>query len=173
VTGGESRPALALVLAVLVALATACALVAPPLSKLPDGSYRVACKEALSSCLKPFETVCGWHGYDVISASEDRRRGDLRDVPELTIASEAQVRCKEGKALFGGEPAAPVRPATPAPPLVAPAVAPAAPELPSGPTVELLPTGASPPSCLVPPPDGGAAACGAPSSGTPGAAAPK
>jgi len=170
VTRGGARPALVVLVAIA---ATACATFAPPMSKLPDGSYRVACKAALSSCLKPFETVCGWHGYDVISASEDRRPGDLRDVPELTIASEAQVRCKEGKALFGREPAAPAPPAASAPPPVAPAVAPAASERPPAPTVELPPTGASPPPCLVPPPDGGVSACGGPSPRTPGAAGPR
>jgi len=161
VTRGGAGP---LLLVAVALAAAACAMVAPPVSRLPDGSYRVACNRTLSSCLEAFETICGWHGYDVISASEDRRRGDLRDVPELTIASEAQVRCREGKALFGGGTAAPA---------VAPAATPAAAEPPPAPTVELLSTSPSSPSCLAPPPDGGATACGGAGPATPAAAAPR
>ena len=135
----------------------ACAAVAPPVSKLPDGSYRIACNETLSRCLGAFETICAWHGYDVISASERKRRADLRDVPEETVTSEAQVRCRPGEAIFGSSPApasavapAPNSPATPEPPnATAPAVVSAAPQ-----------------------PDGGGPPCGGPSPVTPAAAPP-
>jgi hypothetical protein len=93
--------------AVLVSGLVACALVAPPVRKLPDGSYRIACNDRLSTCLGAFENICEWHGYDVISASERRRRTDLRDVPNETVTSEAQVRCKLGEPLFGSSPAPP------------------------------------------------------------------
>jgi hypothetical protein len=168
VTRGGSRPA-QVVLAALAA--AACAVVAPPVSKLPDGSYRVACTEPLSSCLEAFETVCAWHGYDVISATERRRHADLREAGNETIASEAQVRCKPGEVLFGGSPAAPApppaapAPAAPAPPQVTP--------LPGAATAEPPASAAFPASCEAPAVDGGAPSCGGTSAGPSGAANPR
>src|SRR5262252_3604104 len=72
----------------------ACALIAHHPQKLPDGSYQTACDAPLSSCLQEFETLCEWHGYDVIAAGEKRTRPDIRDVPNVVIHSEARVRCK-------------------------------------------------------------------------------
>jgi hypothetical protein len=158
VTGGGAR---SVVVVLAATAAAACATAAPPVSKLPDGSYRVACNQPLSSCLQAFETICSWHGYDVISASERRQNADLREAGNETIASEAQVRCKPGEALFGGSPAAPV--AAPAPGPAAPAPPPAAA------TAEA----ASPPSCAAPAADGGAPACGGASSVTPGPETPR
>lgn len=152
-TRGGSRSALA----VLALAAAACAVVAPPVSKLPDGSYRVACTKPLSSCLEAFETVCAWHGYDVISATERRQHADLREVGNETIASEAQVRCKPGEALFGGSPAAPAPPQAP---------------LPAAATAE-PPASATFPACEAPAVDGGAPSCGGTSAGTSGAANPR
>jgi hypothetical protein len=141
-----------LVLAVTLALA-GCATVASQPHKLPDGSYQIACAETLATCLQAFEQVCAWHGYDVISAKERRRHGDLRDVPVETITSEAQVRCKPGEALFGGTTSAP------------PAPAPAAPAA----TAEPPSIAASTLSCRVPAADGGAPSC----DGEPDAASPR
>ena len=87
------------VVAVAVALA-GCATGASQgnnLRKLPDGSYEVACRQTLATCLQAFETVCAWHGYDVISAAERRQRADLRDPAEETISSEAQVQLQVGR----------------------------------------------------------------------------
>jgi hypothetical protein len=167
-TRGGPRPGLA----VLALAAAACAVVAPPVSKLPDGSYRVACTEPLSSCLEAFETVCAWHGYDVISATERRRHAaDLREVGNETIDSEAQVRCKPGEALFGGSPAAPAPPpAAPAPAASAP---PQAAPLPAAATAEPPARAAFPTSCEAPAVDGGAPACGGTKAGTSGAANPR
>jgi len=98
---------------------TACALVKPRPQHLPDGSYRVSCSAPLSSCLQTFEEVCEWHGYDVIAATENRQHSDLREIPAVTIASEATVRCKKPKPLFGGtSEAPPPAPAAPQPPMI-------------------------------------------------------
>src|SRR3954469_18708186 len=95
--------------------------------KLQDGSYQASCKSPLTSCLKTFETLCEWHGYDVIAASERRSRSDLREIPDVTIKSDARVRCRQPDPLFGRKPApepaapAPPEPAAPVPPEPAPA----------------------------------------------------
>ncbi len=57
---------------VLASGLTACAVGVPAVRKLPDGSYQITCKDTLSTCLGAFETICDWHGYDVISASEQQ-----------------------------------------------------------------------------------------------------
>jgi unsaturated rhamnogalacturonyl hydrolase len=91
----------------------ACALVAPRPERLQDGSYRAACNAPLTSCLSTFDDICEWHGYDVLSASENRSRRDLREIPEVLITSEAHVRCREGKPLFGGPAGGDSAPETP------------------------------------------------------------
>ncbi len=141
--GPRGRRAVALTIVLGAALA-ACAAIAPQVHKLPDGGYQIACDDTLSSCLGAFETICEWHGYDVISATERRRHADLRDVPDVTIHSEAEVRCKPGEALFGNPPA------PPGPPPEAAALPPAAPP--------------APPPRAVPGADGGATDCGTPPS---------
>lgn len=141
------------VVAVAVALA-GCATGASQgnnLRKLPDGSYEVACRQTLATCLQAFETVCAWHGYDVISAAERRQRADLRDPTEETISSEAQVRCKSGAPLFGRSPdAGPTAPATPA------ALPPGPPPASAAPAAAEPPVDVTPAACAVPTPDGGA-----------------
>jgi unsaturated rhamnogalacturonyl hydrolase len=79
-----------------------CALAGHHPQKLPDGSYQASCTTPLTSCLQTFETLCEWHGYDVLAASERRTRSDLREIPDVTINSEAHVRCRQAEALFGG-----------------------------------------------------------------------
>src|ERR1051325_4324841 len=69
--------------------------------RLPDGSYRTSCAIPLTRCLETFETICESHGYDVISASESRNRRDPPEVAGVKVASEALVRGREGKPLFG------------------------------------------------------------------------
>jgi len=83
-----------------------CALAGHHPQKLPDGSYQASCATPLTSCLETFEKLCEWHGYDVIAASESRTRSDLREIPDVTINSDAHVRCKEPEPLFGGKHAA-------------------------------------------------------------------
>src|SRR5206468_1820772 len=92
------------------------------------------------------ERVCEWHGYDVISASERRKRHDLREIPDVTVTSQAQVRCKDSDPIFGGRPA-PQAPA-PAPPPRPPSSAPPAPppaDAPEVPPAEPAPPGAGTP----------------------------
>ena len=144
---------------VLAAELTACAVVAPAVSKLPDGSYRITCKDTLSTCLGAFENICDWHGYDVISASEQKRRADLRDVPDVTVTSEAQVRCKPGELLFGNSPAPAALPA----PTPAPAAEPPRPTAPAAEPPHLM----APAMCVAPQADGGANPCSGASPGTP------
>src|SRR3954453_18122226 len=93
-----------------------CALAVHYPQKLADGSYQTSCNAPLTSCLKTFETLCEWQGYDVIAASEHRSRSDLREIPDVTVNSEAHVRCRQPDAIFGGKPA----------PVPAPAPSPAA-----------------------------------------------
>jgi hypothetical protein len=150
----------------LAAAAAACAVIAPPVTKLPDGGYRIACDDTLSSCLGAFETICEWHGYDVISATERRRHADLRDVPGVTITSEAEVRCKPGETLFGRSPEAPAP--APAPAALAPAAPPTPPPPPPPPTpppppptVEPSPPPGPAGSCGISGADGGGTSCGA------------
>jgi hypothetical protein len=84
--------------------------------KLADGSYQASCNTPLTSCLQTFETLCEWQGYDVIAASERRSRSDLREIPDVTINSDARVRCRQPDAVLGGKPtAAPPPPAPPQP----------------------------------------------------------
>src|SRR4051812_41697858 len=82
----------------------ACALVARQPQRLPDGSFRATCDAPLTTCLQVFERVCESHGYDVLSASEARRRDDVPQVPSVVITSEALIRCKQAQPLFGGAP---------------------------------------------------------------------
>ena len=77
-----------------------CALAGHHPQKLPDGSYQASCTAPLTSCLQTFETLCEWHGYDVLAASERRTRSDLREIPDVTINSEAHVRCKAARTPF-------------------------------------------------------------------------
>src|SRR5262245_21451100 len=92
----------------------ACAVIAHQPERLPDGSYRATCTMPLTTCLQVFDRLCEAHGYDVISASESRNRSDLREIPDVTVASEARVRCKPGVPLFGAQPAPSASP-SPAP----------------------------------------------------------
>jgi hypothetical protein len=83
-----------------------CALAVHYPQKLADGSYQASCTKPLTSCLETFETLCEWQGYDVIAASERRTRSDLREIPDVTINSEAHVRCRQPEPIFGGKSAA-------------------------------------------------------------------
>lgn len=113
----------------------ACALVGHQPQRLPDGSYRASCDASLTSCLEPFERICDGQGYDVISASESRRHDVLAEVNNVTITSDAVVRCKEARPLFvGGAPPAPAPP-PPTPPTAAPLVPPPDPA-PAAPAVD-------------------------------------
>jgi unsaturated rhamnogalacturonyl hydrolase len=96
----------------------ACTLVARRPERLPDGTYRTSCSTPLTQCLESFETICESHGYDVISASEDRKRPDLREIPDVIVTSEAHVRCRTPEPIFGwwgGKPAPSQGRAAPAP----------------------------------------------------------
>jgi hypothetical protein len=112
----------------------ACALVARQPQRLPDGSYRAACDASLMSCLEPFERICAWHGYDVISASENRRADPEPELVNVTISSEAVVRCKQPQPLLrGGAPPSPPPPASSPPPApMVPAPVPDAVPVPDG-----------------------------------------
>jgi len=131
----------------------ACALIAHHPQKLPDGSYQTACDAPLSSCLQEFETLCEWHGYDVIAAGEKRTRPDIRDVPNVVIHSEARVRCKPAEPIFGRSPPPPA-PEPPPPTLIPPTAPPPPPPPPAPPpaTVEppAVPNPMPPPNTAIP-----------------------
>jgi hypothetical protein len=104
-----------LCIALAAGCVASCAVVHYP-QKLADGSYQASCNAPLTSCLKTFETLCEWQGYDVIAASERRSRSDLREIPDVTINSEARVRCRPPETVLGGTPAhTPAAPANPPP----------------------------------------------------------
>ncbi|HEY3494391.1 MAG TPA: hypothetical protein VGK73_06885 [Polyangiaceae bacterium] len=104
--------------------------------RLADGSYRVECEAALLPCLEPVAKICELHGYDVVKATEDRKRYGPSPWQADVVKSSAVVRCREAKPFFlfgGGESqpapvpsgsARPVRSATPPPPPPPPPVAP-------------------------------------------------
>ena len=110
------------IVALACCLAATCALLSRP-QRLADGSYQLKCNAKLSVCLGEIEDICNWHGYDVIRATEDRQRNDIREVRDEIVTSEAIVRCRQGKALFGSTPDPPQ--ASPPPPFPPPRAAPA------------------------------------------------
>ncbi len=111
------------IVAAVFGSAVSCALFAPGRpTRLPDGSYEIKCTASLATCLAGIEKVCAWHGYDVVRASETRRRGDIPEIPTEIVTSEAVVRCGKGNPLFTlPQPAPPPALAVPAPapPLIA------------------------------------------------------
>jgi hypothetical protein len=112
-----------MILGLSLALAAACAGGRAVRTKLPDGSYKLTCQTALGTCLWDLADVCSEHGYDVLSAREERKRTGVEPVETEYIASEAIVRCRSASTLFGpDEPSPkPVASAQPAPVAAAPA----------------------------------------------------
>jgi hypothetical protein len=74
---------------------------------LPDGSYQLACSKPLGDCLNELADVCSAHGYDVLKANEQTRRYGIEPVDSTVIESEAVIRCRAAKTIFGAaEPSA-------------------------------------------------------------------
>lgn len=103
-------------------------------TRLSDGSYRLKCQHELGRCLSQMEKPCAAYGYDVIRAGEKRTRtGPSVDFGELSIRSEAHVRCRTAHAIWsfdeaplGDAPAPePLPTHAPLPSLTAPPPAPA------------------------------------------------
>jgi len=104
------------ILTLSIAFAAACATTRAGRTKLPDGSYRLTCQKELATCLSDFSSVCSAHGYDVVSAKEERSRTGVEPVETEYVASEAVVRCRQASTLFGSsEPAKPVASSPPVP----------------------------------------------------------
>lgn len=122
----------ALAIAALVATAYGCAS-QNGIKRLADGSYRVECERPLLPCIEPVAKICEDHGYDILSASEDRERYGPSPWQAESVKSSASVRCRGPKpfsffGIGGGSKPAPkasssAPPAHSAPP---PAVAPPA-----------------------------------------------
>lgn len=117
------RWTLALSVALSVALGAACANQRAGRTKLADGSYKLTCKTGLGTCLSDLTDVCTTHGYDVVSAKEERSRTGVEPVDTEYVASEAVVRCRQAPTVFSttDSSAKPVASSAPAPVAAAPA----------------------------------------------------
>ena len=109
----------------------ACAFARPRPQRLADGSYQIQCPGKLAACLTALDGLCDWHGYDVVRATEKRKRSDIRDIRDETITSEAVVRCRDGDPLFGTAPGTTLSPPPPSPAASLAPPAPASPPEPS------------------------------------------
>ena len=101
------------VIALSVAVATACAGQKEGRTKLADGSYQLTCRKPLADCLMELTDVCSEHGYDIVRGKETISRNGVEPVDSEFINSEAVVRCRAPTTIFGASPApaAPPRPA--------------------------------------------------------------
>ncbi len=82
--------------------------------KLPNGDLRVACNGPLIPCLRPAADTCSDYGYDVVRAEERRETTGSPPEQQTFVRSEATVRCRQAKPLFGHDPNAAVASAAPA-----------------------------------------------------------
>jgi hypothetical protein len=90
---------------VLVAFgARGCAALHPSVEQLANGDFHVACREPLAPCLVPVADRCAEHGFDVIYATERRQTTGAPPEQEMTVRSEATVRCRQAKPLVGPNP---------------------------------------------------------------------
>ena len=103
----KARSILAWSVALAVSLAAACASERAGRTKLADGSYKLSCQTRLGPCLSDLTDICETHGYDVLSAKEERSRTGVAPVDTEYISSEAVVRCRAASTVFGApEPSA-------------------------------------------------------------------
>jgi hypothetical protein len=104
----KAHSILASSVALFVVLAFACAQERAGRTRLADGSYKITCKTGLGTCLSDLtDDVCATHGYDVVSAKEERSRTGVEPVETEYVASEAVVRCRQASTVFGpAEPSA-------------------------------------------------------------------
>lgn len=89
------------VLAALLVCGSCATMSRPKAEALPDGTYRVACDKPLADCLTPFDK-CN-HGFDVVRASESRRRRGPEPLPAEYFESEAILRCRQPSRVVGGD----------------------------------------------------------------------
>jgi hypothetical protein len=116
------RSIIALSVGLSVVLVFACANERAGRTKLADGSYKLTCKTGLGTCLSDLTDVCVTHGYDVVSAKEERSRTGVEPVDTEYISSEAVVRCRAASTVFGGSAASAAPSASSAPAPVAAAL---------------------------------------------------
>jgi hypothetical protein len=133
-----ARQAAPLFLASLLGLA-ACSLSNVDHKTLPDGSHELTCRSHLSTCLVAIQETCAEAGYDVVSASEERKRAGPATIETETVRSQATVRCRTTPAIFGGDSA---KPEAPRPAPSAPVSAPPPPVCQPGTTQVCVGTGA-------------------------------
>src|SRR5687767_5849550 len=79
----------------LVAAGFGCASSQGGVQRLADGSYRVQCERPLLSCLEPAAKLCELHGYDIVSATEDRERYGPSPWQLDVVKSSATLRCRK------------------------------------------------------------------------------
>ena len=115
----KTRSIFASSVALFVVLSAACASERAGRTKLADGSYKLTCKTGLGTCLSDLTDVCATHGYDVLSAKEERTRTGVEPVDTEYVASEAVVRCRHASTVFGPAEASAKPAASNAPALVA------------------------------------------------------
>lgn len=76
--------------------------------KLANGDVRVECRGPLLPCLQPVADDCAEYGYDVLQAEERRETTGAPPEQQQFVRSEATVRCRKAKLLFGHDPNAPL-----------------------------------------------------------------
>lgn len=119
--GRTSRLSVPLLLASLAGIVSCASFQNAERKRLPDGSYELTCRSRLSLCLVEMQDSCTDAGYDVLDASEERKRAGPPTAEVETIRSRARIRCRKATAVFGSpEPEAPPIPSSAAPPPVPP-----------------------------------------------------
>ncbi|HTQ03632.1 MAG TPA: hypothetical protein VMI54_07235 [Polyangiaceae bacterium] len=101
-------------LALALVAAAGCALGAHT-QKLANGDLEVACNGPLIPCLKPVTDTCTEYGYDIVRAEERHETTGSPPEQQTFVRSEATVRCRHAKPLFGHDPEVPAASAAPAP----------------------------------------------------------
>ncbi|HEX6277391.1 MAG TPA: hypothetical protein VFZ53_30320 [Polyangiaceae bacterium] len=73
-------------------------------TKLPDGSFKLECRKGLADCLTDLTIdICRDYGYHVVRGEEVVERIGVEPVNSINVSSEAIVRCRSSRALFGGD----------------------------------------------------------------------
>jgi hypothetical protein len=72
--------------------------------RLPNGDFHVLCNRPLAPCLVPLSDSCPDHGFDIVKASERREATGSPPEQQIYVRSEATVRCRSGKPVFGHDP---------------------------------------------------------------------
>jgi hypothetical protein len=85
----------------VIGLSHSCASFRSPAPEaLPDGNYRISCKKPLATCLSSLDSVCK-DGYQIVRATEDRKRKGAYPAVYEFVESEAVISCRQAESLAG------------------------------------------------------------------------